>query len=46
MKAAFEEAKKNRDKKVPTLIEFMLDPEELVMPMVQPGGTLEQMIMD
>ena len=46
MEAAFEAAKKNREKKVPTLIEFMLDPNELVMPMVQPGGTLEQMIMD
>lgn len=46
MKAAFEMAKKNREKKVPTLIEFMLDPEELVMPMVQPGGNLSQMIMD
>lgn len=46
VKAAFEEAKANRDKKVPTLIEFMLDPDDLVMPMVQPGGTLEQMIME
>ncbi len=46
MVPAFEAAKKNREKKVPTLIEFMLDPNELVMPMVQPGGTLEQMIMD
>lgn len=46
MRDAFEFAKKNREKKVPTLIEFMLDPEELVMPMVQPGGNLSQMIMD
>lgn len=41
---AFEEAKKNT--KAPTLIEFIIDPEELVYPMIQPGGTLEQMIMD
>lgn len=32
--------------KVPTLIEFIIDPEELVYPMVKPGGTLEQMLMD
>ncbi len=42
--AAFEEAKKNT--KVPTLIEFIIDPEEMVYPMIQPGGTLEEMIMD
>lgn len=42
--AAFEEAKKN--KRVPTLIEFIIDPEEMVYPMIQPGGTLEQMIID
>ena len=42
--AAFEDAKKNT--KVPTLIEFILDPEDQVYPMIQPGGTLEQMIMD
>lgn len=42
--AAFEEAKKNT--KVPTLIEFIIDPEEMVYPMIQPGGTLEQMILD
>lgn len=41
---AFEEAKKNT--KVPTLIEFIIDPEEMVYPMIQPGGTLEDMIMD
>lgn len=41
---AFEEAKKS--KKVPTLIEFVISPEELVYPMIQPGGTLEQMILD
>ena len=42
--AAFEEAKKNT--KVPTLIEFIIDPEEMVYPMVKPGGTLEDLIMD
>ncbi len=42
--AAFEEAKKSE--KVPTLIEFIIDPEELVYPMVKPDGTLEEMIMD
>lgn len=45
IRPAFEQAKKNRELKVPTLIEFMLDPEELVYPMVKPGGTLEEMIM-
>lgn len=44
IKKAFEEAKKNT--KVPTLIEFIIDPEEMVYPMIQPGGTLEEMIMD
>lgn len=43
---AFEEAKKNRSRKIPTLIEFIIDPEELVYPMVKPDGTLEDMIMD
>lgn len=42
--AAFEEAKKSE--KVPILIEFIIDPEELVYPMVKPDGTLEEMIMD
>lgn len=42
--ASFEEAKKNT--KVPTLIEFIIDPEEMVYPMIQPGGTLEEMILD
>ena len=41
---AFEAAKQNR--KTPTLIEFIIDPEEMVYPMIQPGGTLEDMIMD
>ena len=41
---AFEEARKS--KKVPTIIEFTIDPEDLVYPMIQPGGTLEDMILD
>ena len=41
---ALQEAKKS--KKVPTLIEFIISPEELVYPMIQPGGTLEEMILD
>lgn len=43
IKPAFEEAKKS---KVPVVIEFLIDPEDLVYPMIQPGGTLENMIMD
>ena len=43
IKPAFEEAKKS---KVPVVIEFLIDPEDLVYPMIQPGGTLEDMIMD
>lgn len=42
--AAFEEAKKNT--KTPTIIEFIIDSEEMVYPMIKPGGTLEDMIMD
>ena len=42
--AAQGEAKKNT--KTPTLIEFIIDPEEMVYPMIKPGGTLEDMIMD
>lgn len=41
---AFEAAKKNT--KAPTVIEFIIDPEEMVYPMIKPGGTLEDMIMD
>ena len=41
---AFEAAKKNT--KVPTIIEFIIDPENMVYPMIQPGGSLEEMIMD
>ena len=42
--AAFEEAKKNT--KRPTIIEFIIDPEEMVYPMIKPDGTLADMIMD
>ena len=42
--AAFEAAKKNT--KTPTIIEFIIDPEEMVYPMVKPGGTLADLIMD
>ena len=44
VKAAFEEAKKNTN--VPTLIEFILNPEDIVYPMIRPGGTLKDMLMD
>ena len=37
IKEAFEEARKNT--KTPTLIEFIMDPEDLVYPMIKPGGT-------
>ncbi len=32
--------------KTPYILEFDIDPEDLVYPMIQPGGTLEDMIMD
>lgn len=41
---AFRDARKNTN--TPTLIEFIIDPEEMVYPMIKPGGTLEDMIMD
>ena len=44
IKTAFEEARKNT--KTPTLIEFIIDPEDLVYPMVKPGGALEELLMD
>lgn len=43
-KGGFEEAGKNTT--VPTLIEFIIDPEEMVYPMIKPGGTLEEMIVE
>ena len=33
-------------KKTPVIIEFLIDPEDLVYPMIQPSGTLKDMIMD
>lgn len=44
IEAAFQEARTS--KKVPTLIEFVIDPEEMVYPMIKPGGTLQEMILD
>ena len=41
---AFEAAKNNT--KAPTVIEFLIDPEEMVYPMIKPGGTLEDMILE
>ena len=44
IEASFEEARNST--KTPTIIEFIIDPEDLVYPMIQPGGTLEDMILD
>ena len=41
---AFLEAMKSE--KTPYILEFDIDPEDLVYPMIRPGGTLEDMIMD
>ncbi len=41
---AFREAMKST--KTPYIIEFDIDPEDLVYPMVKPNGTLEELIMD
>lgn len=41
---AFDAAVQNT--KTPTLIEFIISPEEMVYPMIKPGGTLEDMILD
>ena len=41
---AFCEAMKSE--KIPYIIEFEIDPEDLVYPMIRPGGTLEDMILD
>lgn len=32
--------------KTPYILEFDIDPEDLVYPMVKPGGTLEDLIID
>ncbi len=42
--SAFEKARANTG--APTVIEFLIDPEEMVYPMIRPGGTLEDMIME
>lgn len=44
IREAFEKAKES--KKTPVLIEFEIDPEDLVYPMIRPGGTLKDMILD
>ena len=45
IEAAFEKAEEWMQKrKIPVLIEFMIDADDLVIPMVKPGGTLEEMI--
>ena len=41
---AFREAMKST--KTPYILEFDIDPEDQVYPMVKPGGTLEDLIMD
>lgn len=41
---AFREAMKST--KTPYILEFDIDPEDLVYPMVKPGGILEDLIMD
>ena len=41
---AFREAMKST--KTPYILEFEIDPEDLVYPMVKPGGTLEDLIID
>ena len=44
IKEAFEEAGKNTT--VPTLIEFIIDRKRWFYPMIKPGGTLEEMIVE
>ena len=44
IESAFRAALENKHR--PTIIEFMIDPEDLVYPMIKPGGTLEELIMD
>ena len=43
MMAAFDRAAEN--KHCPTVIEFVLDPRELVLPMIKNGATVDQMIV-
>ena len=35
-----------KSEKTPYILEFVIDPEDLVYPMIEPGGTLEDMILD
>ena len=42
--AAFEQAKKNT--KAPTLIEFIIDKEEEILPMVPGGNALSEMVTE
>lgn len=44
IRPAFQEAMESR--KTPYILEFIIDPEDLVYPMIEPGGTLKDMIMD
>ncbi len=44
MESAFDQAAAH--KTGPTLIEFVIDPNELVLPMIMNGGTVDQMIVD
>ena len=44
IKKAFEFAKEHTD--APTILEFMIDSDELVLPMVQGGQALDCMILD
>lgn len=44
IKKAFEFAKEHTD--APTILEFIIDSEELVLPMVQGGQALDHMILD
>ena len=41
--AAFEKAKKHTD--APTIIEFMIASDEIVLPMVQGGNPMSEMIL-
>lgn len=44
IKSAFEQATQNKN--APTLIEFIIDSEEIVLPMVQSGKALSNMILE
>ena len=42
----YETGRRLKSTKTPYILEFDIDPEDLVYPMVKPGGTLEDLIMD